>query len=59
MLLKELILQSLESFDSFMLDNKQLTKELYEQFADYEIKNYYLDINKTNNQPIIVVTIEL
>lgn len=58
MLLKELILNSLESFDSFILDNKPLTAKLYEQFADYEVKNYYLDIDKAKNQPIIVITLE-
>ena len=59
MVLKELILQSLESFDAFCVNNKQLTNELYLQLADNEVIDYYLDINKSNNQPIMVINLEL
>ena len=61
MLLKELVLNSLESFESFKIQYSYyqgkvkeipLTKELYLQLSDKEIDNYYLDIDE-NKKPYI------
>ena len=61
MLLKELVLNSLESFESFKIQYSYyngkvkeipLTKELYLQLADKEINNYYLDLDE-NKKPYI------
>lgn len=60
MTVKDLVLNSLESFADFYIDlettKKQLTKNLYLQLADYEIASYYLDIE--NNKPCIVIKLE-
>lgn len=61
MLLKELVLTSLESFENFKIQYSYcngkvkelpLTKELYLQLADKEVDNYYLDVDE-NKQPYI------
>ena len=61
MLLKDLVLNSLEAFNSFKIQYSYyngkvkeipLTKELYLQLADKEIDNYYLDIDE-NKKPYI------
>lgn len=61
MLLKDLVLNSLESFNSFKIQYTYyqgkvkeipLTKQLYEQLADTEIDNYYLDVDE-NKKPYI------
>lgn len=61
MLLKDLVLTSLESFENFKLQYSYyngkvkeipLTKELYLQLADKEVDNYYLDVDE-NKQPYI------
>lgn len=61
MLLKELVLNSLESFNSFKIQysyyqgkvkEMPLTKQLYEQLANAEIDNYYLDVDE-NKKPYI------
>ena len=61
MLLKELVLNSLESFESFKIQYSYyngkvkeipLTKELYLQLADAEIDSYYLDLDE-NKKPYI------
>ena len=65
MLVKDLVLNSLENFESFKIqvcDNKkikeiQLTEKLYLQLADKEIDNYFLDIKK-NNQPYISIKLK-
>lgn len=57
MLLKELVLNSLETFESFIVDGKILNKKLYENLADTEIKNFYLD--KENNKLYLIVTLEI
>lgn len=66
MLVKELVLNSLENFESFKIqqcyDNGkikevQLTEELYLQLADEEIDNYYLDIDG-NNKPYISIKLK-
>ena len=55
MLLKELVLTSLESFKDFEVNGKTLNREKYLQLADKEVENYYLDVNKENNQAFMVV----
>lgn len=66
MLVKDLVLNSLENFESFEIqkvyDNGkikevQLTEELYLQLADEEIDNYFLDIGK-NSQPYISIKLK-
>ena len=61
MLLKDLVLNSLETFNSFKIQYSYyngkvkelpLTKELYLQLADAEIDNFYLDIDE-NKKPYI------
>lgn len=62
MLLKDLVLTSLESFENFKIQYSYdyngkvkelpLTKELYLQLADKEVDNYYLDVDE-NKQPYI------
>lgn len=61
MLVKDLVLNSLEAFESFKIQYSYcqgkvkeltLTKELYEKVADKEIESYYLDVDG-NNQPYI------
>lgn len=56
MLLKELVLTSLEAFGDFEVNGKTLNKDLYEAWADTEVKNYYLDVKDGN--PYLVVTLE-
>ena len=64
MLLKDLILNSLEPFESYKLQYSYykgsvkeitLTKALFEKLADKEIDNFYLDINKSTLQPYISI----
>ena len=56
MVLKELVLNSLENLDSFIANDKPLTPKMYEALADYVVKNYYLDIK--DNKAVIVVQME-
>lgn len=56
MILKELVLDSLENLDSFYVNDKALTPKSYEMLADYVVKNYYLDIK--NGKAVAVVTME-
>lgn len=58
MLLKELVLNSLEQFESFVVNGKVLNQKAYEKLANEEIKNYYLDFDKENNKPYMVVNLE-
>lgn len=58
MLLKELVLTSLESFGDFEVNGKILTNEEYLKLADKEVENYYLDVNKENHQAFMVVKLE-
>ena len=57
MVVKELVLNSLESFESFKIQYSYyggkvkeltLTEEMFLKIADKEIDNYYLDIDKEN-----------
>ena len=61
MTVKELVLNSLEAFESFKIQYSYyqgkikeipLTEKLYLQLADKEIDSYYLDTD-SNNQPYI------
>lgn len=61
MVVKELVLNSLETLDKFKIQytyyqgkvkELQMNKELYQQVADKEIDHYYLDIDE-NKQPYI------
>ena len=56
MLLKDLVLYSLEDLNKFIVNEKQLDKELYEELAYEEIKNYYIDVKE--NIPYIIVNLE-
>lgn len=56
MLLKELVLDSMEGFDNFVVDNKTLTKQAYLDKAHLEVDSYYLDI--IDNQAKMVITLE-
>lgn len=44
MVLKELVLTSLESFEDFMINDKPLNREMYLELADKEIEKFYLDV---------------
>jgi hypothetical protein len=66
MLLKDLVLNGLEPFESFKIQyigykgeivEKQLTQQLYERLADREVDNYYIDINKSTLAPYISIKI--
>ena len=61
MTVKELVLNSLEAFESFKIQysycqgkikEMPLTKELYLKLADKEIDSYFLDVD-SNKQPYI------
>lgn len=56
MVLKELVLNSLENLDSFYINDKPLTDKTYGIHADYVVKNYYLDIK--DGKAVIIVTME-
>lgn len=56
MLLKELILTSLDSFSDFIVNGKVLNRENYLKLAYRTIKNFYLDI--IDNKAVCVVELE-
>lgn len=58
MLLKDLVLTSLDSFKDFEVNGKILNKESYLKLANMTVKNFYLDINKETNEAMAVVTLE-
>lgn len=58
MVLKELVLDSLESLEAFIVDGKALDDKLYGKLANKEVKNYYLGLDKENNKPYMVVKLE-
>lgn len=58
MLLKELVLDSLEPLKNFIVDGKELNGELYGKLAYKEVRNFYLGIDKENNEAYIVVKLE-
>lgn len=66
MVVKELVLTSLEDFGKFKLQYSYyngkvkeltMTEELYLQVADKEIENYYLDVDE-NKQPYISLKLQ-
>lgn len=59
MLLKELVLTSLDSFGDFEVDGKILDRESYLKLADKEVENYYMDVNKETGQAYMVVKLEI
>jgi hypothetical protein len=67
MLLKDLVLNGLEPFESYKLQYTYykgsvkeiiLTKELYEKLANNTIDNFYLDIEKNTLQPYISIKLK-
>lgn len=56
MVLKELVLNSLENLDNFYVNDKPLTDKTYGIHADYVVKNYYLDIK--DNKAVMYVAME-
>ena len=67
MTLNEFVLTSLEGFESFAIATKTiegkyrdvfLDDKLYEKLEGYEVKDYYLYINKKTNEPYIVIRLE-
>lgn len=56
MVLKELVLNSLENLDNFYVNDKPLTDKTYGIHADYVVKNYYLDIK--DNKAVMFVQLE-
>lgn len=66
MLLKELVLTSLEGFDDFKIQHHYysgrikelpLTEKLYLENANKEVENYYIDVTE-NGKPYISVKLE-
>lgn len=45
MLLKELVLTSLDSFGDFTVNGKVLDRDSYLQLADRTVENFYMDVN--------------
>ena len=58
MLLKELVLTSLDSFGDFEVDGKNLDRESYLKLADRTVENFYMDVNKEIGQAYMVVKLE-
>ena len=67
MLLKDLVLNGLEPFESYKLQYSYykgsvkeitLTKELFEKLADKEVDNFYLDIEKNTLKPYISIKLK-
>lgn len=58
MLLKELVLTSLDSFGDFEVDGKILDRESYLKLADRTVENFYMDVNKESGQAYMVVKLE-
>lgn len=58
MLLKELVLTSLDSFQDFEVNGKILNEKRYLKLAYKEVENFYLDINKETGQAMAIVKLE-
>lgn len=58
MLLKELVLTSLDSFGDFVVNGQILDCESYLKLADRTVENFYMDVNKENGQAYMVVKLE-
>lgn len=46
MLLKELVLTSLDSFGDFTVNGKVLDRDSYLELADRTVENFYMDTNE-------------
>lgn len=57
MVLKELVLTSLDSFGDFTVDGKILDRENYLKLADKEVENFYMDVNE-NGQAYMSIKLE-
>ena len=57
MVLKELVLTSLDSFGDFTVNGKILDRENYLKLADKEVENFYLDVNE-NGQAYMSIKLE-
>ena len=58
MLLKELVLTSLDSFSDFTVNGKTLDRESYLKLADRTVENFYMDVNNENGQAYMSVKLE-
>jgi hypothetical protein len=56
MLLKELVLTSLEALGDFEVNGKTLNDDLFGELADKEVKSFYVDTK--DGIPFIAVTLE-
>ena len=56
MVLKELVLTSIEDFATYTVDDKVLTREMYLKNDQREIKHFYVDI--VDGEAKIIVTLE-
>lgn len=57
MLLKELVLTSLDSFGDFEVNGKILDRDSYLKLADRTVENFYMDVNE-NGQAYMSVKLE-
>lgn len=57
MLLKELVLTSLDSFGDFVVNGKILDRDSYLMLADRTVENFYMDVNE-NGQAYMSVKLE-
>lgn len=57
MVLKELVLTSLDSFGDFTVNGKVLDRDMYLMLADREVENFYMDVNE-NGQAYMSVKLE-
>lgn len=58
MTVNELVLTSLEKLEAFRINDITLTHATYEKYYDYEVKSYYIDINRITHQPYINIILE-
>lgn len=58
MLLKELVLTSLDSFSDFTVNGKVLDRDSYLKLADRTVENFYMDVNKESGQAYMSVKLE-
>ena len=58
MLLKELVLTSLDSFGDFVVNGKTLDRESYLKLADRTVENFYMDVNNEDGQAYMSVKLE-
>ena len=58
MVLKELVLTSLDSFGDFTVNGKILDRENYLKLADKEVENFYLDVNENGQAYMSIKLVE-